>query len=193
MIEISQNIASAQFRFIWKATDLLLKNEKISYKNKKNIVQRLLRVAIIGDILYKNGNHKIENEIEWEKEFLAGLSEGCIFLIRTIYDYLTPLFGSNLPSSFNELLKRIERDKVAIPKDLKKSVLILGKNFDRLKLVRDSLKYKNIHITVKNKKYYIEADLSNKKKFSERLSFYFFEQSLFLALMIDLCHHKLLS
>lgn len=122
-------------------------------QKSKQLYSRLIRTGIIGDILYKKVN-KTNRSKKVEIEFLAGLFESYMFLIRTIYDYLLHFFRKYdvNDNSFNNFLKKIKKGNYNAIDGKLRSFLQRTDIFDEVRSLRDSIKMKtpNISIFIKN-------------------------------------------
>lgn len=125
---------------------------------------RLLRTGLIGDILYKAGQERVEQqEHEAGNEILAALFEGYLALARSIYDYLLIFlkeqYGVN-QTSYNKFLKKVKNGEYAgIDKKFRKH--LDNKLFLDLRNLRDSVIHKNANllIHVKDNQYRVEGTI----------------------------------
>jgi hypothetical protein len=147
-----------------------LKKEGIT-KESSNIYFRIFRTAILGNILYKEGVRKIEEEDEMESEIIALLFESFLFLIRSAYDQLLKSikksFKNELPEGFNNFIKNVKNGKYPeIDIKFKEYLLSERFNFEELRNFRNSMKMKtaSVFVYVKNKTYHINASVYSDNK-----------------------------
>ena len=143
-----------------------LKKEGIT-KKSSNIFFRIYRVAILADILYKEGSKKAKKEdeiIQTESDIIALFFESFLFLLRTIYDDLLKILENNfkgeLPKSFDKFIKNVEKGKYPeIEGKFKKYLLSKRFNFKEIRNFRNSIKMKTASTSayIKNNVYHINA------------------------------------
>lgn len=157
---------------------------------------RLFRTGLIGDILYKKGEEKIDSEKDSaEGQFLAALFESYVFLVRTIYDYLMHFLKKHHGQgrySYNDFLKKIRNGDY--PKITGRFREYITKNtiFDEVRALRDSIKEKTPHIDVyvKDHTYYVtgiiyERNGNTREVFNELLRVKIFLYSTGLLLLMS--------
>ncbi len=166
------------------------------------IKNRMFRTALLADSLYKKGKEVAPKTPCVENEAIALLFECFIFMMRTIYDYLTDVLKKNLskkeslPNSFNKFIKNIRNDKYpSIDGKLRKCLIEDHLDFRNFKNLRDSIKQKTANVDVYSKKnmYYVRAtyydsNQDNKNKIDEALSLLIYKYTksiLVLTLLID--------
>jgi len=164
-------------------------------KKSKQLFFRLLRVGIIGDILYKAGEKKMKSEEHSsECEFLAALFESYIFLVRTLYDYFLHLLKNKhgiKENSFNKFVKKIKKGDYPEIKGKLRERIIKDKVFEEIRSLRDSIKQRTpyIFVYVKENKYYVDGTIykrdGTQQNFDELLSAKIFSYSAALLILMS--------
>lgn len=170
--------------------------KKQSDSKSTELFFRLFRTGLIGDILYKKGEEKVNSkEHTAEGQLLAALFESYVFLVRTIYDYLMHFLKEHHGKgrySYNDFLKRIRNGE--FPKITGRFREHVTKNtiFDEVRALRDSIKEKTPHIDVyvKDQKYYVagiiyERNGNTREVFDEPLRIKIFLYSTGLLLLMS--------
>jgi len=163
-------------------------------KKSTHLFFRLFRVGLIGDVLYKAGSKRVDNdEHDANHEMLAALFEGYLVLARSVYDYLLMYLKEQYgveECSFNKFLKQIKKDKYKNINDKFKAHLN-NKLFKDLRSLRDSVTHKtpNLMVYVKDGQYKIDGtiyrDDGTKEHFDESLYILIFGYTTSLLLLMS--------
>lgn len=168
-------------------------------KTSSHLFFRLHRLGLIGDILYKAADLRIENkEHDANHEVLAALFESYLVLARTVYDYLVVFLKEQYDikeSSFNDFLKKLQKGNY-LNIDKKFREHLNNKIFEDLRSLRDSVVHKTpiLMIYVKNHKYYVDATLyrdgGEKERLDESLHTLIFSYTTSLLLLMAYISEK---